>query len=1193
MQRYIRRRFLIALAVVLSLLTAGYVTVRLMVDPEVIRQRAVATLSQMLGVKVTVEDASFDPLTGLSLDDLTIFTKDEAGRDKVLLRVPRATLRHRPLALLGGEVRYSEIRVRDAQIFLERGKDGTYNIEQVLESLRRQEHTDGPYPTIVLDGVNFNYTDHLLTDGADRPLQAALSKVSGSIAPTAPGSRTFTGNLSVNDPELGRWTIRNATIDTEAGTIAFKTKSSTIELDDELMRLMTGRAQRICEAFSPHGGTVRLAIAFRYDGRADVPLDFDVHVEVEGATASYGRFPYEVTDLHGTLVLRREGVEVKSLKGRAGPGHVSIQGTVGGYRPEASVAIRIDAENVPLDRKLRAAFNEDRRKIWDDLGPRGRANLACRLDRPSGPDKPTRVRVLTTNTPGELTRTIYRSFPYHMDLEGWAFYDAGVVRIIERPDSTELLEGFSPGLLLARHRDMVVEMRGGVEHGEPNRLVHLDLRLREPHRLRLDEDLKQALPASMRQVWDYLDLAGSTMATCRVERTDTNETALDVAVELTDIKTLIRCRDFPYEIRDPEGSVFYERRAGRFPRGRLVVRNLNTRRGETSITINGQITGFSDCDPVEQMDLNIRLANLPLDAEVRQTVSKTYRNLWDYLSPTPESRVNVDCRVTRGRPGMDRADFLLKIQSLDSSIMCADFPYRVEHVQGTAEYERNERFPTGRLTLSEMRCTGENYRINLAGEFVGFEADKRINSVDLIVEGVEVPLDGKLRAALAKKYRRTFDAFHPEGVVDVVCHVKRASRHQDLEAHITILPLGSSICYDGFPLRITDVAGRIDLADGVVKVSKMRGRAAGGIVTLDGVVQRNGDGAGPNFGVTGTDIVLGREIELAIPQRYRAFWQDLDPRGRVTLRGTLRRKRTEHDENATEFSGVILPENVALRMGLPIRNVTGGIRLHGVATKKGYDFRGRGDLKTVSVAGTRFRQVRGSFEKHDSFFNVYEAKGKIHGGEITAQMRVDLDDPITYGLVADAKGLHLNEVLRRMFKLKDDNLRGQLSGRLMMQGQGPDTSNLVGKANLQVREGKLWEVPLVLSLLKVFNLSYPERTAFTDAVVAFEFYDRTVHVKRANLIGNAFSIYGNGVVKPNGDVRLSFSTGWGRLVLPEVPLISPVVRGIQRQLVSVEITGTLSNPKLEVVPLVPVTAPMKGLLDGILTSERPAKEPPK
>jgi hypothetical protein len=447
----------------------------------------------------------------------------------------------------------------------------------------------------------------------------------------------------------------------------------------------------------------------------------------------------------------------------------------------------------------------------------------------------------------------------------------------------------------------------------------------------------------------------------------------------------------------------------------------------------------------------------------------------------------------------------------------------------------------------------------------GFAPGKGIDRVQLVIDGQMVPLDARLRACLPERYRKTFDAFHPEGHADVACTLKRASRDEPLCAEISITPLGSSICHEDFPLRLSDVSGSITIADGEVNVRGMRARAAGGTVTLDGAVHRNGS-RGLDFVVKGEGLTVGDELASALPKGSRELWQKLSPAGAVTISGTVHSTDNGTDGAYVEYSGVILPRDLSLRLGLDFQKLSGAIKLDGRVSEGKHDFHGRAEFTTATIGGNTVRELRGSFEKHDNLFSVYELAGKAYGGDVSGQLRMKLDDPVTYGMVADANSLRLSELLRKAFDIGDDRLEGRLSGRVMLQGRGTDAGSLVGEADLKVRQGQLWEVPFVLRLLNVLQLSVPERSSFSDAELRLRFYDRHIDVTKAALLGRTSAIYGEGTLESGGAVNLSFSTDFGWLRLLDLPVITPVVRTIQKQLFLVKMTGSLNDPKVEVLP---------------------------
>jgi hypothetical protein len=1118
--------------------------------------------------------------------------------------------------------------VGGAEVFVERARDGSFNVACLVDAIRRYLPNIGDCPAIDFDRINLRYTDLGVTDDEGQPLSLELRNISASIGRGDDGSGTISATVSVNDPQFGRWTLSGTQPEASKAAVSLKVKTSAIELSEELAARLAGGARELWERFKAHAGTVRVAGTIDYDADKERPFDFELRADIENASVAYAPFPYELTSLNGAIVLRRDGIELENLESASGSSVVRLHGHVAGLGPRAPVDVRIEGRRLPMDAKMRAALNESRRDVWDDFDPDGFVDVVCRVDRETAPPNDLRLRLIATNSPSERLTARHREFPYPLEIEGWVSYDRGMVTIVqpsnaarglelraERPVeqqaiSTEKLDDFTPGVLVARHDDVVIEVRGDVRRGAPNRLVNLDFRLREGDVLPLDQDLKQALSPAIRELWDYLQLEGSASARCRVERTDANESALDVVVQITDIRTRIRARDFPYEIRDLDGSVVYERRSATSPRGRLLVKNLSTVKGNSTVLIDGEVCGFRREKPVEKMDLTIRAGEVQLDEELRRLIPGRFSGLWDYLSPTPESSVNVECRLVRTDPDAKRSDFRLSIDSVDSSLSCADFPYRVEHLRGLTEYRLDDGFPEGLLQFRDLKSDVEGTRIAVRGVLAGFAAAREIDSVNLVIEGRGVPLDEKLRAALASDHRKTFEAFHPEGRVDVTCGLSRASRDEKLSAELSIIPLGSSLCHDALPLRLTDVAGLITITDDAVKLSKVKGKALGGVVSLDGAVYSDGPAAafrqaqGPerpsrgagqsrdasaphstrrrmNLTLTGHDVTIGPEIEAVLPENHRRLWRKLAPRGKAAL--TLTVKQTEEGvaSDTVDYSLILRPRELSLACGIGLDNAGGVIKLDGSVSREGHDFRGRADMTRASIGGTELSGLRASFEKHRNIFSIYDLDARVYEGEITAQLRMDLDDPITYGVVADARSLQLNGILRRICRIDDDGLQGLLSGRLLLQGQGADAANLVGRAELRVREGRLWEIPFVFSLFKVLNLSLPERTAFTDATVSFDFYNRHVLVKQLDLAGDAFSIYGAGAIEPNGAVDLSFETGWGRFRLPKLPLISPVVRGLQKQIVSVRMTGKLNEPRIEILPIVPITAPVKGFLDTV------------
>ena len=78
-----------------------------------------------------------------------------------------------------------------------------------------------------------------------------------------------------------------------------------------------------------------------------------------------------------------------------------------------------------------------------------------------------------------------------------------------------------------------------------------------------------------------------------------------------------------------------------------------------------------------------------------------------------------------------------------------------------------------------------------------------------------------------------------------------------------------------------------------------------------------------------------------------------------------------------------------------------------------------------------------------------------------------------------------------------------------MHGQGFTTGGLEGAGSIDVPSGKMYNLPFLLDLLKVLNLSLPDKTAFEEAHIQFGVHGEKVTVNQLSLIGNAISLNGH------------------------------------------------------------------------------------
>src|SRR5262249_11783624 len=144
------------------------------------------------------------------------------------------------------------------------------------------------------------------------------------------------------------------------------------------------------------------------------------------------------------------------------------------------------------------------------------------------------------------------------------------------------------------------------------------------------------------------------------------------------------------------------------------------------------------------------------------------------------------------------------------------------------------------------------------------------------------------------------------------------------------------------------------------------------------------------------------------------------------------------------------------------------------------------------------------------------------------------------------------------------DVSGAAEAALSLYGEGGDVSSLRGGGNLEVRNGKLYKLPLLLDLLKWLGLQRPDRTAFEDVRVRFGIDGDRVIVQDLDLVGNAISLRGQGTVGLYGDnLNLDLNTDWARLGQLLPPGISAWPRSLSDMLLKIRVRGSVRDIRFE------------------------------
>jgi hypothetical protein len=158
--------------------------------------------------------------------------------------------------------------------------------------------------------------------------------------------------------------------------------------------------------------------------------------------------------------------------------------------------------------------------------------------------------------------------------------------------------------------------------------------------------------------------------------------------------------------------------------------------------------------------------------------------------------------------------------------------------------------------------------------------------------------------------------------------------------------------------------------------------------------------------------------------------------------------------------------------------------------------------------------------------------GSLYGGTVGGEARVVLEDQTRYRVWLTASGVRLDELARECKLGNGAELRGLAQGKVLVENlPDPKTGllTLTGSGQIDVPNGRMYNLPVLLPLLKLLKLQAPDQTAFEEAHAVFDLRGDRVKVSQLDLIGTAVSLGGSGELDTAGeDVRFEFYTIWSQ-----------------------------------------------------------------
>ena len=728
--------------------------------------------------------------------------------------------------------------------------------------------------------------------------------------------------------------------------------------------------------------------------------------------------------------------------------------------------------------------------------------------------------------------------------------------------------------------------------------------------LPVNDDVLKALPPTLDYLREDFSPSGPLTTTFRFRRGEGRPACHEWIFEPQGMAGSYK--DFIYPLHDVRGTIYVDASAAPLRNIRL---DLSGQGPQAKATLKGTLRGEKKTGPV---DLQIAAVGVPLDQHLmaalpervrevaRQFLPKASRDIGLARHPMGKGDVRAEFHRAVGESKF-RRHFHLTIR--DASVLYDQFPYPLENVTGVLEL-----FPDhweckdvrGQHAGGEILLNGRSFCLPSASgvrgalpvNATGKAATEKIQ-VDFIGKNVLLdeeferalrPISGSGRQGLQTAWKSLRLSGRMNFSAKVIDH---AESPQDIDVKVSMQ--GPSARPTFFNYALEGVGADVSYSRGQVQLTDLRARHGPADVALQrGVIQVGADG-GFNawlFGLTARSLVTDAELLAALPESLRKVLEALRLKTPIEAAAKLTLVNPPGAARPLEvwWEGALGLEHARFKAGVDVAEATGqffckgyhdGQRLRGASCQL--------RLKQAKVFDQPLTNLACRLDVEPSapdVLRVRDLKADLFGGTVHGQGRLESSPVLKYDLLLEAVGVQLEAFGRYNLgpAARAAQLQGPARAAIHLSGQGTDLLGLKGNGRVDVADGKMGQLPVLLDLVKAFGLRLPDRTAFEQAHVVFAVEGPQLLVRQLELIGNAVSLNGQGRLDVDGsNVELDFTATPGRFtqILPTgIDAIPPLLSG---QLLRIKMRGKFGGGgkvKLDKEIMPGVLDPIRRVFEG-------------
>ncbi|MGO9110984.1 MAG: AsmA-like C-terminal region-containing protein [Thermoguttaceae bacterium] len=685
--------------------------------------------------------------------------------------------------------------------------------------------------------------------------------------------------------------------------------------------------------------------------------------------------------------------------------------------------------------------------------------------------------------------------------------------------------------------------------------------------LPLDEQLLAILPGKLQEEWQKLRPEGLVDASVRL-RYDGRGWQPQVRIQCQNVS--FAHYKFPYRLEHGNGLL-------ELKDDRLQM-NLSTFSENQLVHIVGEIrnpmngpTGW----------LRVRSDGLPIDEKLLKALPPPAQS----LARSMDLKGTIAFEYELAREIAEGAEHQhLQIRASRCGLRYDRFPYAISNVHGELEMiDGNWWFRNLEGYNGTSRVTGDG---TLARTPQGNELALRLCAAN-------VPLEGELRDALQPGMRQVWALLQPRGIIDITANVRYIDELNLLDVAVRAEPRSETCSLEPvrFPYRLENVQGVFTYGSGRVTFERFSAWHGPVKMACNGTCSFQPDGGWQlSLDRLSVDrLRMDRQFMQALPPQLKKGLGELNATGPMSLQGSilLARGANPAEPMTSRWNLSVGLNQVGVDCGVRLENIYGNVGIAGWTDGTRFQMRGELALDSLTCRDHQFTQVLGPFwiDDQEAMFGSWVARrdnrflprgqppvplrpviAKIVGGTVYGDGWASIGPQPRYSLQANLVDADLATCARELAS-NNRNLRGRIRGTAELHGFGHSRTAMGGHGSLHLLDANIYELPVMISMLKILSIKMPDPNAFSQSDIDFRIEGEHVYFDKLDFKGDAISLSGKGEMNFQGDTDMVLAATVGHADAG-LQAVHNFFSRTSQLVMQIRVHGNLQNPdiKEEVLP---------------------------